>query len=367
MKKNSKSNKNPSKVQSAEKPPSLFDRLVLNGIDFFQTGVAGLTEDPKYSVINFCSGLEIILKARLLKEHWSLIVKKPENAIFEKFKEGNFISTNIEETLQRLENIAGIAFSKNELNCFNSVREHRNKFVHFYHYSDSKAEKKKLLQNIAAEQCKAWFYLYRRLQEWFEIFEKHRKGFETVNSQFHQLRKFLSAKFEALKPEIDKEKKSGTIYVDCSSCGFSSAKLDEREEPVFASHCKVCERGETRIPVTCPKCGKRAYIEDIGAAYCDDEECSTQITLDDVMKPYRSSRHTGDGDPSVYYCSFCENPTDSVIFLDEHYFCFSCKEWGYVEQCRYCGTHLMNFDSEDSYMSGCFLCTEAAWEHFDRM
>ena len=36
--------------------------------------IGQLDTAPKYAVINFCSAVELFLKARLLAEHWSLII-----------------------------------------------------------------------------------------------------------------------------------------------------------------------------------------------------------------------------------------------------------------------------------------------------
>jgi len=47
----------------------MFDSLVCNALDFLQRSAVGLQESPKYSVIDFCTAIELFLKARLLVEH----------------------------------------------------------------------------------------------------------------------------------------------------------------------------------------------------------------------------------------------------------------------------------------------------------
>src|SRR5687768_9471477 len=108
-------------------PP--FDSLVCNAIDFMKQSASDLKRRPKYSVINFCAGLEIFLKARLILEHWSLVDTKPQDAIFEKFRNGDFHSVTMNEALRRLKNVAGEKFNLQEEECFKQVRVHRNKFV----------------------------------------------------------------------------------------------------------------------------------------------------------------------------------------------------------------------------------------------
>ena len=52
----------------------LFDSLVLNAFDFLERAVRELEKSPKYSVLHFFNSIELLLKARLLKEHWALVV-----------------------------------------------------------------------------------------------------------------------------------------------------------------------------------------------------------------------------------------------------------------------------------------------------
>ena len=55
-------------------PNRFFDSLVRNAMDFLKKSVDELEESPKYSVIYFSTAVELFLKARLLREHWSLII-----------------------------------------------------------------------------------------------------------------------------------------------------------------------------------------------------------------------------------------------------------------------------------------------------
>ena len=151
----SKSTKNPS--------DEFFDSLVSNGIDFLSRSVTDLKKRPKYSVINFCVGLEILLKARLIKEHWALVVTKPETAIIEQFRAGDFHSVSMEDAIRRLKNVAGERIGKDEEISFEQVRKHRNRLVHFFHPAYARSPIEKLVQEVVTEQCKAWFYLHRLL------------------------------------------------------------------------------------------------------------------------------------------------------------------------------------------------------------
>ena len=67
-----------------------FDDVVRNAFDFLGRSIDELEKHPKYSVIHFYSAIELFVKARLLKEHWALIVMKPDQADKAKFLRGDF-------------------------------------------------------------------------------------------------------------------------------------------------------------------------------------------------------------------------------------------------------------------------------------
>lgn len=207
-----KSSRSSSKAAS-KSPRYFFDSVVSNAINFFDASIEDFQLKPKYSVINFCSGLELILKARLLTEHWSLVLKDPERADLNKFKNGDFISVMVGDAVERLTKACNETFSLDEKKCFEQLRGHRNKVVHFYHDAYSAKPKQKLLEEIAAEQSKAWCYLHRRLKGgWSQLFKKHRDAIERIDKALHKHRVFLQAKYATLKPEIEKEIAAGGEY-----------------------------------------------------------------------------------------------------------------------------------------------------------
>ncbi len=359
-----------SEKKTKKRSVPFFDSLVSNGIEFLGESITDLKNRPKYSVINFCSGLEIILKARLLQEHWSLILKKPEDASVIHFETGNFISVTMEEAIKRLQNVVGQNFSIEESRCFQKLRDHRNKVVHFFHNAYSKKASDTLLQEIVAEQCKAWFHLHQKLTgSWSEHFGEHQKVIAHLDKAFHGHRVFLKAKFVALKPNVDKETSDGIEFKICKACGFHSARVNEVTEPLVDLECVVCGAGGSSLLMPCPKCGTNTEIYDLANAICDNEECNSEISLADVISKYGPSYDPRDGEDSpLSYCACCEYPEETVIPLDDKYLCLWCIQWyDLVENCAYCGTSLVGFDPDGSYINGCFLCETAAREHFDRM
>lgn len=142
----------------------IFDSLTRNAFDFLKRGIAEFDKYPKYSVIHFCAAVEMLLKARLMKEHWSLIVSKPDQANLARFMAGDFTSVTLEEARARICDIAGEDIGDDAYASFRALANHRNKMVHFFHQgldSDDKAK-----AQIVAEHCRSWFHLHRLLNRW---------------------------------------------------------------------------------------------------------------------------------------------------------------------------------------------------------
>ncbi len=121
----------------------IFDSLTRNAFDFLERGIVEFDQTPKYSVIHFCAAVEMLLKARLMKEHWSLIVSKPDQANLAKFMAGDFSSVTLEDARARIRDVAGEDIGDDAYASFRALANHRNKMVHFFHNgleSDDKAK-----------------------------------------------------------------------------------------------------------------------------------------------------------------------------------------------------------------------------------
>src|SRR6266852_5701606 len=86
----------------------MFDLLVRNALDFLQRSAEELESAPNHSAIDFCTAIELLFKARLLSEHWTLVyddLKKAINtnkASLAKFSRGDFVSVGMKDAIARL-------------------------------------------------------------------------------------------------------------------------------------------------------------------------------------------------------------------------------------------------------------------------
>jgi hypothetical protein len=333
---------------------SLFESVVKNALDFLDRSVSELRKRPKYSVINFCAGLELFLKARLMLEHWSLVVTKPETASLIKFKRGDFRSVTMDEAIYRLENVAAETLSKDEQTCFAAVREHRNKLVHFFHEqyvsSDLAA-----IETVVAEQCKAWFYLHKLLTgRWSTPFKPYAASIKTLDAKMHANRTFLKAKYATLVPDIAAQIGSGAEYALCFSCGFRSLQIEDQGSPLFEATCRVCAAQKRFLRVECPECHETIEVHDMGEADCPNEDFTT--TVEWLIENYGPSEDPKE-ESALAYCTECVTGPSAIPFgQDLGYLCLSCLgSYESAEKCDWCGSLNVGL-RELSYLNGCAIC-----------
>ncbi|MFE2157070.1 hypothetical protein ACFW9M_04565 [Streptomyces lydicus] len=118
---------------------------VRNGMDYLVSAVKNLTEgssppsdrDLKYAVLHLQAATEVLLKARLVREHWSLVFKDPGSADRAVFETGKFESCNIVATIHRLEKIAQVTISEDEQKAIRGLADTRNALTHYGHSANA--------------------------------------------------------------------------------------------------------------------------------------------------------------------------------------------------------------------------------------
>lgn len=334
-----------------------FDLLVKNAFDFLNKGISDFDSAPKYSVINFSTAIELFLKARLIKEHWSLVVSKPEKADKNQFVEGEFSSVNLLQAKGRLQTIAGINMHEVSFSAFRQLANHRNKLIHFYHVGLESDENIKEL--IVREQCKAWFYLHRLLLEWDEHFHEYGGDIDDANETMKNHSQYLETKFNVLKQELDRYTADGNPPGICAVCSYRSVVTRPDGVPFVSIECKVCDyQGFEQFELDCPSCLERVFIAGEGYASCD--LCNHTTKPSDVeaelVKKYKlnSPRYQGSLNMGIN-CGNCEG-FQTVVCIEDVYFCTSCFEiFNEINDCEWCAEPTTG-DVIDSYLVGCVAC-----------
>lgn len=340
----------------------LFNRLVENALDFLDRAVADLADSAKYSVIHFNTAVELFLKARLMHEHWSLIISKRSEPDWEKFVAGDFQSVTLDEVASRLEKVARSGLTSYELRTFKDVARHRNKIMHFFHDAHSAESGEKRVRAIAKQQLAAWYFLHQLLRvRWATVFEPWSDEIERVDRALGKNRDFLQVTFDQLKDEIESRKAAGVLFRACPSCQFESQQHDGEVDEIYDAECLVCEFSEGCLSIECIDCGSEVLFRGEGFAKCgacgkEFEPTDLADIVEDDTAAYIAAK---DGDDSWARgnCSECDSFETLVRAGDEEgYVCVSClRHFDDIEWCQWCNTP-NNGDMENSYFAGCNMC-----------
>lgn len=115
--------------------PKLQLDLIDNAIDFLLSAAENAELDEprawKYGLLHLVDGVELVLKARLQEEHWSLLFQDVNKASNEALARGDFQSVDLETCFKRLQGIAGVTISESEIRDLRSMGGVRNSARHF--------------------------------------------------------------------------------------------------------------------------------------------------------------------------------------------------------------------------------------------
>jgi DNA-directed RNA polymerase subunit RPC12/RpoP len=345
------------------RPSDSLRYVVENGVQFIERGVNELwnTDDKahlKHSVINFYSGVELLLKARLMMEHWALIVLETQKADTEKFLSGDFRSVGLNDAVSRLKNIASLDFPLEAHKAFQKLQNHRNQMVHFFHSADLRTkEGRDLKSQVIREQCLGWFHLRNLLSDkWSMEFQAYQSRVLNIEKSMKRHQEYLGTVYEQIKSELDIAAKGGAVLGYCHTCHFSAHVIDEIGPS--ESHCRVCTAYRSCLSHKCINCNFLFTLEE-GNENASCPKCSSLILIDDLMEKY-----SGEGQmlPKDFLteggygnCAECGG-YHKVGTIGDQSFCFSCFQFqAPMGVCGWCSEKATG-DLEMSYYSGCVMC-----------
>lgn len=350
------------------KSEELFVRLVENALDFLFRSIDELGHYPKYSVIHFYAAVELFIKARLMSEHWSLVVTNRQEPDWEKFVAGDFQSVSLEESATKLKKAVRSELSELELQAFREVGKHRNKMVHFFHEAHLVTENNELRRTIAREQLRAWYILHQLLTvRWQDQFHTWSRQIGELDDRLRDHRKFLQVAFEHLKPHIEQREHEGFTYESCPSCGFKAQQHIPEMEETYSAVCLVCNFHDRCLTIECSSCGSSVRFKNEGFSTCPS--CGNYFEPEQVVDVLRNEQAAYaaamDDDYSWVEgnCSECDSVHTVVKVADNEHFCASCfKEFQSLQTCEWCDEYNTG-DMELSYLTGCTICAgKLDWE-----
>lgn len=343
--------KQPPKQQNRIDLDKMFEYLVENALDFIKRALREIEKAPKYSIIHFYAAVELILKARLMREHWTLLVASQKYPDWDRFVAGDFRSVHLDEANERLHKVVRDGLSQAEFDAFKRVATHRNKIVHFFHAGTASSAK---------EILSAWHSLHGILtSRWKNTFRKWGGDISGIDSGMRKLRAYLEVVFEKVSPEIAKNAGRSLIYAECLSCGFKSKEHENGMKFVYESKCLVCNFAEQNVNVECDECGETAAFRECGDGHC--LSCKTRFDQQYLAGALLSSYAHGKDALEEHYtgnCSECGICETLIRTENEQWICANCLQTFEPESlidCGWCGTPNTG-DMEMSFYYGCDCC-----------
>ncbi|OWQ45784.1 hypothetical protein CDL60_18160 [Roseateles noduli] len=351
--------------QRQQTKEEMFDAVVRNAIDFVDASLDNLDKRPKNGIVDFYTAIELFLKARLMAEHWTLIIGKPESANLASFSVGDFHSVYLEDAARRLKDIVGEAIEETALDNFKTLAEHRNQIVHFAHtsYPDLGGSK----AGVVVEQWASWRWLHELLTvRWKSTFRAYLPELDRLHRRILQEREFIQSRFQELEPIIHKKQRDGHTFVQCGSCQAASGLVSESHPWGSAYRCLVCQKTglatkPTAEKISCDKCSKEFEFFNPALEACP--HCAHPIDTDKLISLCKAKYKKGDDwweedAPCVAQCHECKHSKPSVFYIDGLWSCVSCFDRGWQAiACPHCDEFVTG-DMETIKYFACFKCEE---------
>lgn len=259
---------------------------IQNGIDYLTSAVSllqGLEDsedeqrDLKYVVLHLQAATEVLLKLRVIQEHWSLVFRDPGKATQEAYKSGEFTSIGLEEILGRLKGILGINLSPAAQESIRRLARIRNKLQHF-----GLVEQAVSIEILAGEVLDSLLvFIASELQPGAATKDQEALAEiqETIREEVNRVGALLQAREKRVKPKLDEQ---ADHVVLCPGCSKVSLIIDG------GAQCLICEQvwsgeeaageyagtilgrswhdvveGGSEPVEMCPDCGSTAFVSDV--------------------------------------------------------------------------------------------------------
>lgn len=339
-----------------------FNCLVDNALNFLDQSIIELENKPKFSVIHFHAAIELFLKARLMAEHWSLVISSKKEADWIAFKKGDFVSVSLEESVRKLDKIVQSSINVKALDIFRKITSHRNQMVHFYHASETTEEQGLEVQKIVMEQFIAWYYLHDLLlKQWKDTFSGYSEKIHQIGYKLKKHHLFLKVKYEELKPQITELKISGHKCLECPSCHFESNIHVDIKDKTYESECLVCDLNQFCLVIACDNCSN-GEVRFQGEPHAECNQCGHLFGKNDLEEKFVDAgaayiaMKDGVCDYFPINCGSCSGYKTVVEITENNLLCIECFDvphsYGNCEWCNEQSTNLR----EHSYLTGCEFC-----------
>ncbi|MBX9151981.1 hypothetical protein [Rhodococcus qingshengii] len=265
--------------------------LIENGLSFLRRSVDGMHASSgddhaaAFAVVDLAVAVEVLLKARLCREHWSLICSDPDKATPAKLLAGSLKTVTPAQAVERLDGIAELPMKANSHpKRVDEIGQLRNRAVHL-----TLTSRGQLTIAVQAEYGRALSFVLWLLDTQFRgqmatVTEALvEAAIEALTRKVGEFDDLVAERMQTIAGELD----AAAVCVECPRCRQSTLQLTEGE----TVRCALClwapHGGEAALeyiegclglseyrtvvkdggywpPIDwCPQCGEHALVEDI--------------------------------------------------------------------------------------------------------
>lgn len=317
---------------SGTEPP----RLLRNGLDFVAEAVKLLRGEPtdralKQAVIYLDAGVELVLKERLVCEHWALVFRELGAVRKSAFDSGDFQSASFDECIERLTRITGWDLTDRDHRSLRRFRRSRNKLMHCGLVDDPRA-----LRAAAATALSILLDFVNHQFDYKKLGRAEETFLSEIREEISEFVRFVEHRWEVIQNDVSS---AGCVVSECDSCGQAA---------VIAARSTDYE---------CAFCGLRCTPSEAAEAYV-----SIELGIDRYLCMKEGQEWPISTCPSCDMELLIDRGGSGSMHPQEQFVCFGCQEtWmeGSLRDCSRCGQLV---DPGRDATPVCGTCWEACLE-----
>ncbi|MGX1268058.1 DNA-directed RNA polymerase subunit M/transcription elongation factor TFIIS [Streptomyces phaeoluteigriseus] len=222
----------------------------------------------KYGVLHLQAATEVLLKARLVREHWSLVFKDPGNATRAKYESGDFDSCGTTAALDRLTKIVGVPITDKERKAIGDLANTRNALTHYGHKANAYAVESRAAGVLSFLIDFVPRHLQRSLSsEAAEV----ATTMEAVRRRLRDIEVLVKKREQDLASDLDEVAERVVHCPSCRrialvagetpvACRFCARTFESPTDAAVAYWQEVLDEDETAGLQKCPACGHDAVM-----------------------------------------------------------------------------------------------------------
>ncbi|WP_158724328.1 hypothetical protein [Streptomyces albus] len=209
-------------------------------MDFLASAVRQLADEEeesslKYGVLHLQAAAEVLLKVRLIEEHWTLVFKNPGLASRESYERGDFESCTLEGAMERLGKISGIEISEKAKSRIKRLSRYRNQLQHYGAQLDS-------TNAVKAVAIDVLDFLVDFVVGWVgptpesDTFDDYHDFVDVIRKDLHRVEELTEKRLK----RVTKDLREDSVVTDCPSCGKRTLVFED----LRSAKCRFCHRSE---------------------------------------------------------------------------------------------------------------------------